>query len=489
MKLQFILGRPGTGKTTYCYSEIAAMQEEKDDDSALILIVPEQFSFQSEKALLAATPRGAISRARVLSFNRLFYFVLSKTGGLGRATLENSGKNMVLRKIVGGLDKQLGYYKSAKDAKGFLDSLSTSITEFYHYDITPDTLEQKIRAADGALALKLTDLHLIYSNYKNFLEENFISSDEVLDILAEKIPKADFLQNACIWIDGFKSFTPQEARVLAALLRMAKQVKIALPSPKRLADFSEISKGGVNQEVVETMEKIQQMVLEAGAAFDEPQVLTHQHRHKNAPDIAFLCQNFLSIRNVKFADVPQNIRIAPAENIFDEIDAAARLVTTLTRDRGYKYSEIGIIATNLAEYEKFVPAMFARYHIPVFVDARRGILSHPLVDLVFAACQVIYTNWNYESVFRMLRLPIFDCREEIDILENYVLAYNIRGKTTWQKDFAYGDEDELAALNPLRQRVYDVLAPLHEKFTPRRKYILKNFATAIYNFLIQIDAP
>jgi ATP-dependent helicase/nuclease subunit B len=533
LRLQFILGKPGTGKTTMCHNEISAKQaanghaasaavgqnEPNHTGNRLILIVPEQFSFQSEKALLSAASGlraegGALSRAQVLSFNRLSYYVLGKTGGVGRVILENSGKNMVLRKIISSLGNEFVYFKSAKETSGFLDSLATCITEFFQYGISPDDLESQAKMAQNqALGLKLTDLHLIYSAYRNFLEENFVSSDEVLDILAEKIPQAEFLKDAEIWIDGFKSFTPQEKKVLSSLLLVSKRIKIALPAPKKSSDFSQISRFDIYSEVVSTMESLTSMAEALGAKIEEPIVLKELMRHQNAPDLAFLTKHFLDFATLtKYDKTPQNIHIFTAENIFAEIDEAARMVVSLTRDRGYKYSEIGLIAADLPTYEKFAPAIFGRYGIPMFVDVRRSILGHPVVELIFAACQVISSNRSYEAVFRLLRLPVIAVpkpqsrheKDEIDLLENYVLAYNIKGKT-WQEDFRLGQNTgqntgqgigqgigqnaDLEALNISRQKLLKIMEPLSKNFTPRRKYPLKDFAKAIYDFLLANNIP
>ncbi|MCL2236465.1 MAG: exodeoxyribonuclease V subunit gamma, partial [Defluviitaleaceae bacterium] len=486
MSIQFILGKPGTGKTSLIHQQIVEKQA-LGGDNALILIVPEQSSFQTEKALLSVAAQGAISRARVLSFNRLSYYVFGQVGGLNRAILENSGKYMLLRKIVAELSGKLQYFKSAQDTKGFLDTLATTITEFYQYDIYPEDLEKQ-KAENEALTMKLHDLHLIYAAYRSHLEQNFISSDEMLDILAEKIPLADFLQGAEIWIDGFKSFTIQEKRVLSALLSTAGNLKIALTAPGDAQDTYMPTKNHAYFEVFDTINKLTDLAVSLGKKVEKTHVCGEHHRHAKAPDLGFLCKNFLGISNKIYDQTPENIHIFHRENIFEEIDHAARLVTTLTRKRGYKYSEIALVASNLSEYEKFLPPIFSRHEIPVFVDARQSTLSHPLMEMVFAACGVISSNWAYEAVFRLLRLPMFANRDDIDQLENYVLAHNIKWRA-WQEEFARGDEEELHKINIIREWALGIMRPLTEKFTSRKKFALEEFGRGVYEFLVANNMP
>jgi len=468
IRVQYILGRPGTGKTTLCHSEIAEKQRNGADNS-LILIVPEQFSFQSEKALIAATGNCGLWRAQVLSFHRLSYYVFGKTSGIDKKILEDSGKHMLLRKILSEHKKQLVYFRSGQDKRGFIDALSSSITEFYQYSIEPQDLLAKAETMSVTnLHLKLMDLHLIYSAYKNYLEAEYISSDEILDVLAEKIHLADFLKGAEIWIDGFKSFTPQEKKVLASLISVAKSVKIVLCVDK--GDF------GAFYEARDTMRQVNQMVAEV----DKPIFLDKPKRYPNAPDIAFLCSNFLRFDVKRHEGIPENIHIFSAENVFDEIHNAAKIVTMLSRDRGYRYCDIGVVAADLAQYEKYIPAIFSQYDIPVFVDARREIFGHPLAEIIFAALEVVTTNWQYEAVFRMLRCAMSPIPQaEVDLLENYVLAYNIRGKI-WKDGFTFGPDDDLEMLNAIRAKVVQLMTPLANVGTSKVSIVAKS----LYHFLI-----
>ena len=452
----------------------------------MILIVPEQFSFQTEKALISATAGRGLWRAQVLSFHRLSYYVFSKTGGIEKKILEDSGKHMLLRKIVGQNKKRLVYFKSGQEKKGFIEALASSITEFYQYAIEPEEVLARANAQTVEnLRLKLLDLYLIYAEYKNYLQQEYISSDEILDILAEKVPAADFLRGAEIWLDGFKSFTPQEKKILAALIPVVKSVKITLcvDGVQSGAAPASYDKHDAFFEAKDTKRQIEDLARGLGAVVQAPVVLDKPKRYENAPDIAFLCTHLLGHSVEKYTQSPKNIRIFSCDNVYSEIAAAAKTVTMLTRDRGCRYCDIGVVAADLTLYEKYMPAIFSQYDIPVFIDARREILGHPLTEIVFAALEIISTNWQYEAVFRLLRnamSPI--AREDVDVLENYVLAYNIRGKI-WQKGFTFGREDEMEAANDVRTRVAALMAPLTDIGGPRKAHNIRDVAAALYNFL------
>ncbi|NLK20696.1 MAG: hypothetical protein GX308_01135, partial [Epulopiscium sp.] len=80
MSIQYILGRSGVGKTNYIYKDIKNKLKENRGNS-LILIVPEQFTFQTQKDLIKSLDKKGIIEVEVLSFERLAYRIFEEVGG------------------------------------------------------------------------------------------------------------------------------------------------------------------------------------------------------------------------------------------------------------------------------------------------------------------------------------------------------------------------------------------------------------------------
>ncbi|MCL2170816.1 MAG: helicase-exonuclease AddAB subunit AddB [Defluviitaleaceae bacterium] len=472
--IRYILGLPGSGKTTRCLNEIASAQEYFGNNS-LIYLVPEQYSLQSERNLIAATANGAISRAQVLSFRRLAYFVFGKTGGVGRRILEENGKYMMLKKVLIDCAPRLRYFAKTADKAGFVDKLSASISEFFHYNINPDD----IQSDDPAVARKLEDLRLIYNTYIQYLENEYISQDEILDILSEKLADADFLADSHIWVDGFKSFTPQERAVLAALIPKAAQITVSIVLDTDKIDESRATDAFA--EMRDTVIRINDLGKSLGAKIDPPIFLDKNHRFKNAPDLDFLCRNFLNFEQDTYSVKNPNIRLVACDNIYSEIHSAAKMVLHLLRDRGYRYSDIGIVCTDLEKYGTTLAGIFSQYQIPTFVDMRRVVLGHPLPELIRAALDIVSKNWQYEAVFKLLKtnlLPID--RQDVDELENYVLANGVRGNK-WKRNFD-GNNFNSDKLNEIRTRICNIMSPLVDQVGAGRHSILE-IAKVVYHFL------
>ena len=67
MALQFVLGSSGSGKTEYIYERLVRQAGEHPKKNYLV-IVPEQFTMQTQQKLVELAPNHAIMNIDVLSF-------------------------------------------------------------------------------------------------------------------------------------------------------------------------------------------------------------------------------------------------------------------------------------------------------------------------------------------------------------------------------------------------------------------------------------
>ncbi len=111
-------------------------------------------------------------------------------------------------------------------------------------------------------------------------------------------------------------------------------------------------------------------------------------------------------------------------------------------------------------------------NIPCFFDNIEKITGNPAVEFVRAAVEMAAENFSYKSVFRWLKTG-FTCLtpDEINILENYVLAAGIRGysayKKVWEKVFNTIQEDELEEINSVREKFVEATLEFAEGFKKR----------------------
>ncbi|MDR1208975.1 MAG: PD-(D/E)XK nuclease family protein [Clostridiales bacterium] len=484
--LRFIFGAPGAGKTAFAVKEIA---RGRAGSGALILIVPEQNTMLAERALVDECG-GAVMSAQALSFLRLAYHVSARTGGNGREPLGDAGKNMLLRKAVRDTEDSLKFFRKASSTPGFIGALAEQATEFAQYRFSPDEADPE--RLDKTLARKLSDLAVITRRYAE-LSRGYIAADDALTELAERIPRADFLRGARIWIDGFYGFTPQELLVAEALLGVAGMVSVTLPLNSRPSSLA-YSPGDENARVTRAYAGLLEAAGRAGASVAEPAELPPGARFAGKPDLAFVSANISEADRAKvYPGQSDSVRLFSAASRADECAFAADEAVRLTR-AGYRWRDIGLTVCDAEVYRDALETAFSRRGVPIFIDDRRGVLAHPLIELVRAAVDAAIDGRSLTSVLRMLKTGLTGVsREDADSLENYALAAGARGGM-WDRPFTRGfggsyESFDAERVNAARERVSVVTKGIVSALKPGTDRTGLQYARVIYGWLVDTDVP
>ncbi|NPV52767.1 MAG: helicase-exonuclease AddAB subunit AddB [Firmicutes bacterium] len=485
MSLRFIIGRAGSGKTSLCLSEVCAELESGDrgaDGPALIVLVPEQATFQMEYALLGRLHTEGTHRAQVLSFRRLASRVLAEVGGASRPYLSELGKIMALRSIVQRRRDDLRIFSLVTRQAGFIECLSNTLAELRAYNISLGGVKSRLAALEheglggSQLALKLHDLAIIYEDFQAYLDGRFTDPCDYLDLLSESLPASGLVTGSYVWVDGFTGFTPQEFIVLGKLMQAAARITVAIcmdplcvdpticvgPPPGPPGRTQAPESAGVGSVVGEfdpffptweTYRRLLDIARESHVEVEDTVVVASRGRFTLSAPLAHLEREFFARPWEPFdGDAAPGVRLVAASNPRVEVEGVAREIVRLCRDEGYRWREIGLIIRD-AEMERYAPlvtSVFRDYGIPFFLDYKRPVQFHPLVELIRSALEVVNSNWAYEPVFRYLKTDLVPVsREDVDILENYVLAHGIRGRAwtsgaEWRylKQFALGEDRE-----------------------------------------------
>lgn len=494
MSLKYILGGSGTGKTTTCLNEIIASNQNIINNS-LIFIVPEQFSLESEKSLISLSDNEAMIQGQVLSFQRLAFHLFSELGNTRIKLLEDNGKNMLLRKIVNKVKDELLYYKKSIDKQGFMDSLSKTITEFYQYTVSKENFQKYLTDISDkeTLYTKMSDLYKIYDEYLNFIKDQYISTDETLDIMSEIIKDSNYLKDAEIWIDGFNGFTPQEYKVIEKLLLRVKSVNIAFTVRENNIKYEKINVYDPFFETKTTINKITKIAKENNIKVEPPIFLEEAKRFENFKELKYLEKNYFSYGENTYKEKADNIIIFKATNLYSEVTEIAKQIHHMISAKNYKYSEIALLTGDLVGYEKSIRGIFKNYNIPCFFDLKTDILSHPLTELIRSAVDIIVSRFSYESIFRFLKTNMTDInRDEIDMLENYVLAYGIKGYKWDMEEWKYGFSGKYEifdydTIHNCKKKVLEILKPISENIQSNSKVSIKDFSYRIFHMLINLN--
>lgn len=516
MAVQFVLGRAGSGKTHYCLDEIKKSLEVDPAGDPIIYLVPEQMTFQSEYELAQDTKLGGMIRCQVFSITRLAWRVLQETGGIAREHLSSVGIHILLRKIIEERKQDLKVFTKASEKTGFIDQVEEAISEFKRYCISTDDLgntkadldrsDQK-SPTDELLEGKLHDFDVIYKDFEQAMLGKYLDSEDYLKLLAQNIENSSYIQNAQIYVDGFHSFTPQEVLVLQELMKHCQSTTVCLTGDQ---EYNETPPHELDlfQLPGNTYRYLYKIANEFNLDILNPILLTGKPRFENSPALLHLEEYFDSRPAVK-CNSDHGIRLNAAVNRRAEVEEVAREILRLVRDDECRWRDIAVLVRNSDAYNPLIKTIFEDYKVPIFLDEKKSMLHHPLVEFIRSALDTVQ-HWHYDAVFRCIKTELLfplstnkkEIRNSFDKLENYVLSYGIKGKRwTDKKRWKYERFDVEAGqlskteddrkfeeeINEVRTIVVEPLVEFEQKFKVSKT--VREKCEALYMLLEEIKAP
>lgn len=458
MGVRFITGRAGSGKTHHCQREVCAeLQPSLTDGPKLIVLVPEQAALQMERGLLGMLqPLNilALGRCEVLSFRRLAGRILSETAGPSPTPLTALGRQMALRLLMSRHRKSLREFERVADRSTFIAEISRGIGELLQEAVTIDQLDAAAKAADDAgdpTAARLHDAALIYRAYLDFLSDERVDPEGVLDLARSRLAGADWLRGARVYMDGFAGLTRQQLRMIVSLAQIASHVDIALllDPAAALAKPDDAEDTQLFARTQQTYAAIVHALLEHGIAIEPPLKLTPNPlpRFARAPDLARLeKQVFTAPPMVKVPDEQSSdmntenssraLRIVRCRDRRSEVSFAVRTIVDLTQreQTPLRYREIAIIVRDLAPYHDILSAELRAHGVPFFIDRRRPTHHHALIELARGLVALNGGGRFDETMIRILKTGLCGLDDDrIDAIENHVLAFNLCSPAQWSR--------------------------------------------------------
>lgn len=487
MSLQFIIGNSGAGKSWYAYQTIIEASG-KHPDTLYYVVVPEQFTMQTQKTLVEMHPGKGILNIDILSFERLAYRVFEEVGGDNRKLMEETGKSMVLQKLVQAHKKELPYLGNQMKKPGYLNEVKSLVSEFMQYDVQEEELtEMQEKAGDRQLLqMKLQDVGTLYRAFRKYLEGHYMTGEEVMDVLMNMLPLSEKVKNSVLLFDGFTGFTPVQIKVIRELLAICGRVYVTVTLDTRENPFSV----GKPHQLFYMSRKMIHTLMGLTRDVEEPVIIPSgkKSRFSKAQALEFLEKNLFRYRRAAYEKEQEEIRIFSAGSPQREMEETARRMKRLVREKGYRYGEIAVITGNLSEYGSIARQVFEEAEIPYFLDEKHTVLMNPFVEYLRAALEMAVQGFPYESVFRYLRCGMSDIgRAEADRLENYVLALGIRGfkKWTgkWVRIYPGMPPESIGEMNEIRERFVKEVRELANGFAGGRKTV-GEYCRCLYGFIV-----
>ena len=497
MSIEFITGSSGSGKSYTVYRELIEASLQHPEKQYLV-IVPEQFTMQTQKEIVRMHPRHGLLNVDVLSFNRLAWRVFEEVGGNTLPVLEELGKSLVVQRVIAGQQKHMTVLGRTLSRQGSVLQMKSLISEFLQYGVKSEDLEEwKEQQHGSVLAHKLEDVRVLYEAFRAYLQDHYLTTEEVPDILCRVIGKSRLVRGSVIILDEFTGFTPVQYKVIKELLRLAEKVIIPVTMDVTADPFRAGNPHQLFHMSRETVRHTAELAREVRAEILPVRRLEtgDEGRFSGNARMQFLEKHLFrygkAVYTEEGAQLPEQqvIRLYEASGPRAELRHIAAQILKLVREKGYHFRDFALVTGDLETYGKDAAGVFEEVGIPCFLDQKQPVLTNPLVECIRAALQMVENNYSYDSVFRFLRSGMTDfTREETDELENYVLALGIRGRKryeeTWIKLPEYLDPEKIGELNVLRERFIEETRDLHEGLRGRGAAVREK-AAVLYRFLQQ----
>lgn len=481
--LRIWMGPANSGKSARVLEEIRRL----GDSSFQLLLVPEHASHQAEVDLCWACGSTAARHSEVLSFRLLANRVLSLTGGLTDAALDPGGKLLMMQLALQEVLPQLTVYARPSRKAPFLGELVALFDEMEAYRVAPEQLGELYPNLEGISGQKLRDLSLIYAAYQSRLYQDGKDRRDLMAKLADNLEKSGYMDGRDVFLDGFSYFTAREEQIIAVMLRRAKSVTITLLGEGN--STLEIFRQGLR-----TRDRLVRLAQQAGAACTVEDL--------TAPEadtgLTYLAQQFFGSSGTPWAGNCDQATVHRADSPFTEAEYVASEILALVRSGFCRFRDVTVAARNLGDYEAVIESVFARYGVPAYLSRRSNILDKPVMALVAGALDAVTGGYEYEDMFRWLKTGLGGLSdEECDLLENYVIQWDIHGSMWlreepwsanpdgWREGFTPEQEAVLAEINGLRQRIREPLSELSRGLREEKSALGK--LRALWGFLDVLD--
>lgn len=495
MAVEIIIGRAGAGKTFHCLQRMKKILSIFSLKSEIYFLLPAYQTYRAELALFKET--GGAVNVRMYSFQRFAAQILEEVGGSIIPRISEIGRRLLLRKILLNRAKDLLYYERAAKQRGFVEILAREIQDLRTYSVDAEKLsDAAANIDDEELKNKIHDLAILYEDFRAALSGKQNDESDLLEHAAELIKNSKSISRAEIFIDGFIFFDPQQRKILREIFKCAKNVYVTLPLETDISSRENVKDVGIFNRSFKTFNTLKNLAAEVETDFKI--IPCNSAKRFQVDALKFLEENIFARTQKTFAGNVEGLKIFEAVNKRAEVEAVAQDILKLLQ-KDYRCRQIGIIARD-ETYSDLIKPIFEIHGIPFFIDGKRPANNHPLAELIRSALEIL-RGWRAESIFRCLRTGFFNlAQEDIDLLENYVLEFGLRGEKVWTQEnnwrwyrhnlesdkISESETARLEKVDAIRRTAVEPLINFSQAF--KKKSSAKNLTAALFNFVENLNA-
>ncbi len=487
--LTFVLGRSSSGKTTYVRNLLA---EKVNDGRKCFLIVPEQFSFESEKAVIELLGAKKADEIDIFSFTSLAKKVLDQYIPVRKPAVNDAVKAVIMSMALESVTDELEIFDGCTKNRKTVTDLLKMTDEMIQCGVSPQEMtEAAEKSGNEILKKKAKELSLASGMYETLLTDRFSDDRYMINAAAQVIAEHKLFDDADVFFDEFTGFTAQENLIVSEILRQADNVYVT-QCAESLSDNS--GGTGAFTYAVSNIRKLISLSSKYGVPIAEPVIMSYSGHYKSHA-IEYVERGIYTAIPDVYDKETHDVAIVAARNPYEECDFVAMTAKKLVREKNLRYRDIVVVGRD-DSYRKYLPFAFKKYEIPVFEDTRRSLEDELIVRYSLSALTLACEGFTTDIVLRMLKTLLFGMSEEdISLVESYVLVWQIDRKG-WFNEWTghpegYGRETDenaekqLKHLNFLREKIVNAVSALKENLNDGDGF---SCTKAVYDFLIDTSA-
>lgn len=460
--LNLLLGRSGSGKSHYL-REIS--EEYINNGKPVLVLVPEQFSFETGLYFLNKNSKASNENVKVLSFSTLKKYVFSLVGGVTNDFLDEGISKILMSLAIEECSDQLELYQKQVKNKNFVDTMLTTINEYKSSGInSTELLSAKSAVKNPTLKQKLEETACILDVYSGMVNQSYIHSQDVLSHLAESITQNSIFKGYTVFLDAFTGFTNQQYKVLQSIISQADDIYCTLSTE---CINNKVDENSIRFRVtIDTYHRLRALASKCGKKVTEIYAPFTSNYRTDKPDLQAIEKSLYAFPTKVYNGNVENTSLYSATNIYSECEYIARTIKSLTIEQGYRYKDIAIVCRDESMYRGILDVTLEKFGIAYFMDKPENINAKPMVNFIRHCFDSISNNFNSESVIRILKTGITKYSyEDISLIENYIFIWTPK----WSEPFTnningFGasemtaeDKLQLDRIETIRSEVYSYL--------------------------------
>ena len=397
----------------------------------VILIVPEQYSFECQRLLLETFGSKISNKIQIHSFTSLCEAICDVYGGVSGVNVDESTRFILIGHAIKNVKDSLKMYGKYASSTSFIKEILSVITEFKQSNISSEALLELASNSDSEmLSRKLHDISLILSAYDAVLSNRFIDPLDLIDRTVNSMNDNSFFTNKTVVIDEFKGFTESQYKLLDRIISASDDTVVSLCCDSLISK----SETDIFKSVKNCANRLIRIAESHSVLVAQP--LYTEYFDEISYDVSAL-EAFVAEKLEKpFEDTVNNIEVFQADNVIGEVDHVMQTIRRLVMENGsgFRYNDFVIISRTDCVYSKLIEESSKLYDVPCYTDTRIPLMQLPLSVLVISALKAA-VDIDTDELLRVAKTGLVGLSaDEISSLENYVYIWGVNGKK-WLNDW------------------------------------------------------